>query len=107
MNIKKIIYLILAIAGLIFPWYYNIQFFLSGSLAEFVAASSGNLATQSISLDLFIATVVGSIWIYFESKRLNMKFGFIYILIGFLIAYSFALPLFLYVRETKLEEQKE
>ncbi|MDY7023619.1 MAG: DUF2834 domain-containing protein [Cyanobacteriota bacterium] len=107
MNLKKIIYLILAIAGLVVPWYYNIQFFVNGTLAEFVAASSGNLATQSISFDLFIATVVGSTWIYFESKRLNMKFGFVYILIGFLIAYSFALPLFLYVREGQLDQASE
>ncbi|MEL7034004.1 MAG: DUF2834 domain-containing protein [Cyanobacteria bacterium J06592_8] len=94
-------------AGLVCPWYYNIQFFANGSLAEFVAASSGNLANQSISFDLFIATVVGSTWMYFESKRLNMKFGFVYILIGFLIAYSFALPLFLYVREGQLDQASE
>jgi hypothetical protein len=105
MNIKKIVYLLLAIAGLIFPWYYNLQFFANGSLGEFVAAPAGNLATQSISLDLFIATVVGSVWMYFESKRLSMKLGFVYILIGFLIAFSFALPLFLYVREGKLEDE--
>ena len=59
MSVKRIIYLILAILGLVLPWYYNLQFFSNAGLLDFVNESSANLAAKSVSLDLFIATVAG------------------------------------------------
>ena len=107
MSIKRIIYLILAILGLILPWYYNLQFFGTASFSDFVTASSANLAAKSVSLDLFIATVAGSTWMYVESKRVGVRFAWLYILLGFLVAFAFAFPIFLFVRETKLEKSVE
>ena len=104
MSVKRIIYLILAILGLAVPWYYNLQFFQTAGFMDFVNASSVNLAAKSVSLDLFIGTVAGSIWIYAESKRLGMKLGWLYILLGFFVAFSCAVPLFLFVREIKMEK---
>lgn len=104
MSVKKIVYLTLAILGLVVPWYYNLQFFANAGLLEFVNQSSANLAAKSISFDLFIATVTGSTWMYVESKRVGIRFGWLYILIGFLVAFAFALPLFLFVREIELEK---
>ena len=74
MSVKRIIYLILAILGLVLPWYYNWQFFSNAGLLDFVNESSANLAAKSVSLDLVIATVAGSIWMYIESKRLDISF---------------------------------
>jgi len=74
MSVKRIIYLILAILGLVLPWYYNLQFFSNAGLLDFVNESSANLAAKSVSLDLFIATVAGSTWMYAESKRLDISF---------------------------------
>ena len=107
MSIKRIIYLSLAILGLVVPWYYNLQFFGSAGLSDFVTASSANLAAKSISFDLFITTFAGSTLIYVESKRVGVRFPWLYILLGFLIAFAFAFPLFLFVRETKLEKSVE
>ena len=107
MSIKRIIYLILTIFGLVIPWFYNLQFFADAGLRDFVNESSANLAAQSISFDLFIATIAGSTWMYFESKRINIRFVFLYILLGFLVSFSFAFPLFLLMRETKLEQVSE
>ena len=75
MNVKSVIYLILAILWLVVPWYYNLQFFQTAGLIDFANESSANLAAKSVSLDLFIATVAGSVWIFFESKRVGMKLG--------------------------------
>ena len=107
MSIKRIIYLSLAILGLVVPWYYNLQFFGTASLSDFVTATSVNLAAKSVSFDLFIATVAGSTWMYVESKRVGVRFVWLYILLGFLVAFGFAFPLFLFVRETKLEKSVE
>ena len=40
MSVKRIIYLILAILGLVLPWYYNLQFFSNAGLLDFVNESS-------------------------------------------------------------------
>jgi len=107
MSVKRIIYLILAILGLVVPWYYNLQFFANAGLLDFANESAANLAAKSVSLDLFIATVAGCTWMYAESKRLSVSFVGLYILLGVFVSFSFALPLFLFVRETKLENQSE
>lgn len=107
MGVKKIVYLILAILGLVVPWYYNLQFFGNAGLMDFVNESSANLAAKSVSFDLFIATVAGSVWMYIESKRVNISFVWLYILFGFLVSFSSAFPLFLFIREKKLENNNE
>ena len=107
MSIPRVLYLFLAIAGVMMTWYYNLQFMQesggSFDLAEFMAASSSNAASQSLSWDLAIACLAGLLWIFFESKRLGMRFFWVYIILAFSIAYAFAFPLFLFVRQGKLE----
>jgi len=60
MSVKQIIYLILAILGLLLPWYYNLQFFSNAGLLKFINESSANLAAKSVSLDLFIKKMGGA-----------------------------------------------
>lgn len=85
----------------------NLQFFSNAGLLDFVNESSANLAAKSISLDLFIATVAGSILMYVESKRLDISFVGLYVLLGVLVSFSRAFPVFWFVRETKLEKSSE
>lgn len=103
MSITRIIYLILAILGIVIPWYYNLQFFSETGLADFINESSSNLAAQSVSFDLFIATIAGSVWMYLESKRMEMNYIWLYIFAGLFVSFSFAFPFFLFIREGKLE----
>ena len=107
MSIARMIYLMLAIFGLVMTWYYNLQFMADsgGSLdiAEFVAAGATNAAAKSLSWDLFIACIAGLTWIYFESKRMGLRFFWVYIILAFGVAFAFAFPLFLFVRQGRLE----
>jgi hypothetical protein len=111
MSVPRIFYLLLTLAGLIIPWYYNIQFMeQSGgafSIAEFIAASSSNAASQSLSSDLAIACIAGLLWICLESRRLGLRFFWVYIVLTFSVAFAFAFPLFLFVRQGKLETMQE
>jgi hypothetical protein len=111
MSIPRILYLLLAIAGIVMTWYYNLQFMQesggSFDLGEFMAASSSNAASQSLSWDLAIACIAGLLWIFFESKRLGMRFFWVYIILAFSVAYAFAFPLFLFVRQGKLEAMQK
>jgi len=79
MSIKRTIYLLLAIFGLVMTWYYNLQFIAesggSFDVAEFIAAGATNAAARSLSWDLAIACITGLTWIYFESKRMGLTNG--------------------------------
>ena len=82
MSIPRVLYLLLAIIGLVMTWYYNLQFIEdsggSFDIASFVAAGSTNAAAQSLSWDLAIACIAGLTWIFFESRRLDLRFFWIY-----------------------------
>ncbi|MEZ5503420.1 MAG: DUF2834 domain-containing protein [Halioglobus sp.] len=111
MSIPRILYLLLTIAGLVMTWYYNLQFIQASGgnfdIAEFMAAGSTNAAAQSLTWDLTIACLSGLLWIYFESKRLGLRFFWLYILLAFGVAWAFAFPLFLFVRQGKLESVRK
>ncbi len=110
MSVPRILYLALALAGLIMTWYYNLQFIdESGGhfdLGTFMAAGASNSAAKSLTWDLTIACLAGLLWIYFESKRIGLRYFWIFILLAFGVAFAFAFPLFLFIREGKLESLK-
>ena len=105
----KWVYLALAIAGAIFPWLANLDFMqatggASFNLAQFVSQANANPAAQSLSRDLAIGATAVVIWIVQESRRIKMR-GLIWVLLGCItVAFAFAAPLFLYLRERRLEE---
>ena len=111
MSLPRVLYLVLAIAGLVIPWYYNLQFMQQSDgafdIGEFMAAAATNPAGQSLSWDLAIACIAGLTWIFFESRRLGLRFFWLYIVLAFGVAYAFAFPLFLFVRQGKLESLEQ
>tara|TARA_Y100001968_G_scaffold315625_1_gene342428 strand:- start:1288 stop:1650 length:363 start_codon:yes stop_codon:yes gene_type:complete len=104
----KWIYLFLAILGAIFPTLANIEFAkMYGSSFDFklfIELANDNPASQSLSRDLFIGSSAVFVWIISESNRLKMKNLWIVILTTFTIAFAFSAPLFLYLRELRIEE---
>ena len=107
MSIPRMVYLTLTIDGVVMTWYYNLQFMQESggafSVSDFIAASSSNAAAKSISWDLAIACFAGLSWIYFESRRLGLRYFWAYIILAFGVAFAFAFPLFLFVRQGKIE----
>ena len=89
-------------------WYYNLHFIAesggSFDVTAFIAAGATNAAAQSLSWDLAIACITGLTWIYFESKRMGLRFFWVYIILAFAVAFAFAFPLFLFIRQGKLEK---
>lgn len=110
MSIPRILYLVLAVAGVVMTWYYNLQFIQESGgnldLGAFMAAGATNAASKSLTWDLTIACLAGLLWIFFESRRLGLRFFWIYIILAFGVAYAFAFPLFLFVRQGKLESMQ-
>jgi hypothetical protein len=102
-----ITYLSFSIAGLIVPWYFNIQHILyspvSFTIAEYFRQGTATPLAASITSDFFIGTVPALIWLVVEFRRLKMKHMWLYIAGTFLIAFAFTFPLFLFMRERKLQ----
>ena len=103
---RQVLYLGLAIAGLLITWYFNIQFMLahggSFDLLLFLSAGFANPAVSSLSGDLLVACLVFLVWLPIEAQRLGMRHWWLYLLLTFMVAFAFAFPMFLYMRERRL-----
>ena len=104
----KWFYLVLAMLGAVLPTLANIEFAkIYGPYFDiklFIELANNNPASQSLSRDLFVGSTAVLVWIISESKRLEMKNLWIVILTTFTIAFAFSAPLFLYLRELRIEE---
>ena len=70
----------------------------------FVRLANANPASSSLSRDLAIGATAVVIWIVQESKRLQMR-GLPWVLLSCVtLAFACGAPLFLYLRERRLEE---
>ena len=102
------IYLALAVAGAVLPWLANLAF-IRGSgqpfdLGLFVQLANANPAAQSLSRDLAVGATAVTLWMVVESRRLKMR-GLVWVLLSCVtIAFAFGAPLFLFLRERRLQE---
>jgi hypothetical protein len=100
MSYLRMIYLALAVWGVIHPMSYFLAWFRENgfSLGELVQAWHVNDATSGLTWDLTIAAIALSIWIVAETRvRANWS-ALVAIPATFMIGVSFGLPLYLFLR---------
>ena len=91
-------YFVLAAVGLVVTWYFNIQFFAGGgSVApeSFFGSAFANPLTTAITVDIYWAALVFSIWAVLERRRPDSPRPWLYIALCFAVGLAFALPLYL------------
>ena len=96
------IFLVLTVIGFIAPYYFFLQvhdFDLNALFQQFATSK----LLSGTAMDLLISVIVFWFFMFTEAKKLDMKNTWVYLLATFLVGLSFALPLFLYFRERKLE----
>ena len=76
----------------------------SFDIINFITLANANPAAQSISRDLLVGASAVFIWIVNESKKLQIKNMWIVYLGTFTIAFAFAAPFFLFLRERRIIE---
>lgn len=107
LSVFQITYILLSIAGLVFPWYFNYQFLIEQNMTfspvVFIKGGFLNANTSSLTSDLLIGSSAVMIWMYAESRRLKMKNFYLFFASAFLISFAFACPLFLFFREFKIK----
>lgn len=103
----KYLYLLLAILGICWTWYFNIQFFQTAedtSLSNFIDQCLTTLPAKSIGADITVVVLTFFAFMIPEALRLKMKYWWLLIPLTFMIAIAFTFPLFMYFRERKLEQ---
>jgi len=102
---RKNIYLTLAFIGLLIPYYFLFKFLAANGLD--IPLLIQQLFADNIStffaLDLVISIIVFWVYLIAEANKLQMKNWWLYMLASLTVGLSFALPLFLYFREHKLQ----
>lgn len=108
MSAREAAYAGLALVGLLGTWYFNIQYVAQGGgfhPATWLRLGFVNPAAASLTVDLLVAFVAFLFWAVLEARRLRMRAGWLYPVVGVLVAFAFAFPLFLMMRERHLRFQ--
>jgi hypothetical protein len=103
----KHLYLLLAIFGLVYTWYFNMQFYLwetDTSISHFIDLTKTTIPAKSLVADLTVVVITFLVWMIYESLKLKIRFWWIIIPLTFLVAIAFSFPLFLYMRANRLEK---
>lgn len=98
-------YILCSIAGVIFTWYFNIQFVIDHggfSLITFLKETFATNGSSSIASDFIVVGVVFLAWSFKEAKRLNMRGWWLFFLVTFGVALAFTMPLFMLIRERRI-----
>ena len=100
----KRLYLILALAGFVLPYYFFIRFLAQHGLNLSLLAAQlfGTPISAFLAVDLIITAIVFWVFLFREARRLQMSRPWVYVIATLLVGPSFALPLFLYFREAQL-----
>ena len=104
----KKFYLVAMIIGAAAPLYLLSQHFATRGfgLSDFVAASFPNPAASGLVLDLVLSAALCLIVFWREARALGVR-GFWAVVLGtLLIGLSFGLPLYLYLRESRIEAER-
>lgn len=100
-----ITYLVLSVVGLIGTWTYNIVAIVERRdfLGDWVGSGP---SVSSLTVDLLIAAIAGSVFIIVEARRLGMKRGWLYVVLSGVTAFACMFPLFLCMRERALQARR-
>lgn len=96
------VYLLLALAGLVTAWVSNYLAVVEGQ--DYGQAWTATAVDLVLTYDLGIVAVAGVIFMIAEGRRIGLKRVWLLILLSGVTAMAFVFPLFLALRERKLEK---
>lgn len=101
---RKLLYLTLAVIGLILPYYFLISFLVAHGFDArlFLRQLFATPISTFFAADLLISCVVFARFMGQEVDRHTMKHQWVYWISLLTVGLSFALPLFLWAREAHL-----
>jgi hypothetical protein len=108
---QEILYLLLAVIGLAGTWaqgYGYLRLGIVGGNVQFWKDAFAGPASAFLSVDILVLAAAVFVWLFGEGRRLGIAAGWMWacFLGALLIGISFAVPLFLAVRERRLRLQR-
>lgn len=106
-----VVYLALAVAGLVGTWAFNIAFFVDTAAGRadgnYVAGWFANAAAGSAAMDILVMAAAASVLMIVEGARLGWaRWAWVFVPLSFAVAVAFAFPLFLGMRELALRRRE-
>jgi hypothetical protein len=105
----KYVYALLAIIGFLLPNYFLLHILQDQggfNLQNFLQEISLNNSMKLVNADLSVTALTGLMLMVIEGRRLHVKYWWFGIIGTILVGMSFGLPLFLLLREMRLESLK-
>jgi hypothetical protein len=101
------VYLLLSLLGAASTWTYNVLALRELGSAYTPAAFlrvgfEGSVLLGSLASDFWVGSLAALVWMVVEAGRLGMRRRWLYVVLTFVIAWAFAFPLFLFMRERRL-----
>ncbi len=105
MKAKQILYLVLCFAGTILPYSQFIPFVRENGLNTplFFEQLFANKISSFFGMDVIVSSLVLWVFVYSEGMRLKMRHLWVYVASDLLVGVSLGLPLFLLMRQSRLE----
>ncbi len=103
----KKLYFILAVTGFLMPYYFLLNFVLANglNLRMMINQLFANDISTFFAADLVISALVLWLYLYREAARYQMGNSWISVVATLLIGPSFAFPMFVYIRESRMAAQ--
>jgi hypothetical protein len=104
----KTVYLVLCLLGALLPYWQFLPWVVAHglNLPLFVRELFVNRISAFFGMDVLVSAVVLITFMRVESTRIQIHRRWLPVLAVLLVGVSLALPLFLYLRETRLEQLK-
>jgi hypothetical protein len=114
-QILCVTYALIALLAFVGTWSQNVVYFhADDGLAGFALATARfwpdtltTPAAVSVTVDLGLFLLAASVLMVVEARRLGIRFVWLYIVLGLLVAISVTFPLFLIARERRLAAAAE
>ncbi|RWZ68115.1 DUF2834 domain-containing protein [Labedella populi] len=99
---RAVLYLVLAVIGLVGTWTYNVVAILERRdyLGDWFGSGP---SVSSLTTDLLVVAIAAVLFMVVEGRRLRMRRVWLFLLAVPLLALAFAFPLFLAFRERALQ----
>jgi hypothetical protein len=100
------VYLVLALAGLVGTWWFNLSFVAAG-VTDYLGGWFANAASSSAAVDIIVMALAACVVMVVEGRRLGFRpLGLVLLVVlSFVVAVSFTFPLFLALREVRLRRR--
>ena len=96
------VYLILSIIGLVTAWIFNGLAVMNNQ--DYAGAWFGSAVDWVLSADFTVVAIAVVVFMISEARRLKMRRVWLYILLSGITAMAFTFPLFMAMRERKLDQ---